>query len=276
MPCLRSHLASSNPFDGPGGAFSSPMSLSRAPCGGDRPSGSSSRTGSCTRRFPQRSTSAFVRWSNVPSRGGSSTSTTAHSAVPIRDASTLRSSWASRTPPQPHATTTTAEPSAATRRRVSEVARPTEANATAAPSVGTTAGRAKLASAKPRQRAPTNACGRRSVTSRDNQTLQLRHVRGPYAGHAVELGDRVERPVRLPEVENLLRRHGADPRQALELLERGRVQVQRSRRRGARRGRARGDGTGRAPSGNDDLLTVGDRCGEVDGVELCLGGRPAG
>ena len=92
MPCRRSHFASSKPFDGPGGAFSSPSSLSRAPCGGERPSGSWSRTGSWTRSVPQRSTSAFIRWSKLPARGGSSTSTIAHSAVSIRVASTLWSS----------------------------------------------------------------------------------------------------------------------------------------------------------------------------------------
>ena len=220
MPCRRSHLASSKPCDGPGGARSLPRSLSRAPCGGERPSGSSSRAGSSTPSVPQRSTSAFIRWSNVPGRGGSSTSTTAHSAVPIRVASTLRSSCASRTLPHPQATATTADASIADRRRESEAAQPTEPRVRAAANVGTTPGRARFASAKPRQSAPTKACGRRMVTSRDHQSLQLRHVRRPDTGHAFELGDRVERAVRLPVVEDLLRGHRADSGQALELLER--------------------------------------------------------
>src|SRR3954451_16516977 len=77
-------------------------------------------------------------------------------------------------------------------------------------SIGTAAARARFARAKPRQRAPTNACGRRTFKSRDHKPLQLRHVRGSNAWHAFELGDRVEGAVRLSIVEDLLRSHRAD------------------------------------------------------------------
>src|SRR4029077_17530582 len=87
-----------------------------------------------------------------------------------------------RTLPQPQATATTAEASAADRRREPEAARPTVARPAAATSIGRVEGRARFASAKPRQSAPTNACGRRIVTSRDHESLQLRHVRRPDAG----------------------------------------------------------------------------------------------
>src|SRR6478672_563024 len=170
----------------------------------------------------------------------------------------------------------TAEASAITRKPESEATSPEEASTAATPSARTTCGRVRFASAKPRQSAPANACGMRTVTSRDHQPLQLGHVRRPDARHALELGDRVERAVRLAVVEDLLRRHRTDPRQALELLERRRVEVERGRWRGAGRGRAHSDAARRTASRDDDLLAVGDWRGEVDRVELRLGGRPPG
>ncbi len=90
-PWRRSQVRSSKPFDGPRGARRTPSSESSAPCGGARPSGSSSSTGSRGRSAPQRRTSARMRSSKAPLRGGSSTWTSARSAVPMRGASTLRS-----------------------------------------------------------------------------------------------------------------------------------------------------------------------------------------
>ncbi len=83
-------------WTGPRGGRSSPRTDSLAPCGGARPGGSSSNTGSCGRSGPQRTTRARTRVSNRPGRAGSSVCTSARSAVPIRDASTLESSAASR------------------------------------------------------------------------------------------------------------------------------------------------------------------------------------
>ena len=212
IPCRRSQRASSKPFDGPGGARSSPTSFSLAPWGGARPSGSSSRAGSRVRSVPQRSTSTRIRWSNAPARGGSWTSTRACSNVPIRGESALRSSWASRTLPQPQATTRRAAPSTAHRSRTAPTPKPTAARAAATRNAGNRGTRTTSAPAHPTQTAPTTACGRRIVTSRDHQTFQLGHVRGPDSRHALKLGHRVERSVRLSVVEDLLRRDRPDPR----------------------------------------------------------------
>src|SRR5262249_12649098 len=131
-------------------------------------------------------------------------------------------------------------------------------SAAATRSATTTGTRTRFASANPMQSAPTNACGRRKVTSRDHQSLQLSQPSRADNVHAFELGDRVKRTVRLPVVQDLLRRHRTDARQPVELLRRRSVEVEwpRSRGAGTRRGRRHTAGTaGR----NDDLLTVGHR-----------------
>src|SRR5690242_1146144 len=122
--------------------------------------------------------------------------------------------------PHVQATAASAEATASHRRREPEAARPRAAATEAAPNAGAVGTRATLASANPRQREPTRACGRRSVTSRDHEAFQLRHVRRPDPGHPLQLVDRVEGAVLLPVVEDLLRGQGADAGQILELLER--------------------------------------------------------
>ncbi len=74
--------------------------------------------------------------------------------------------------------------SAAVRKRPSEPERPTQTSTAATTPLATTDGRTRSASAKPAQSAPTSACGRRRVTSRDHQALQLGHVRRPDSRHA--------------------------------------------------------------------------------------------
>ena len=179
------------------------------------------------RKVPQRSTSAFIRWSKLPARGGSCTSTTARSAVPIRDASTLWSRCETRRLPQPQARVTSAEASRAQRTRVVAAARPSAPRRTKPTSACTGVRRPRFASAKPTQRLPTAACGRRTLTSRDHETLQLRHVRRPDSGDALQFGDRMECAVLLPVVEDLLRGHRPYPGQVLELFERRGVEVER-------------------------------------------------
>ena len=222
-----------------------PSSLSRAPCGGERPSGSSSRTGSCGRSVPQRRTSAFIRWSKLPAFGGSSTSTTARSTVPIREASTLRSSCAEPdASPGPGAEPRPPRASTATRRRGSDAASPSAARTAATPRAGTSGVRARFASAKPRQRAPTSACGRRTVTSRDHQSLQLRHVRRPDPGHALRArrpsgrrraaagsrGSSARSPVRFPAGSRAARASPSSGRAARTATSRPREEPPRRRR----------------------------------------------
>ena len=227
------------------------------------------------RSVPQRRTSAFIRWSKLPASAAPPPRRPPTRRCRFATRATLWSSCASRMLPQPQAPATTArgdhrqsearlgcrEPERGENRR------PGRESERAACARGST-------SAKPRQSAPTSACGGRTVTSRDHQSLQLGHVRGPDPRHALQLGDRVERPVLLAVVEDLLRRDRPDSRQVLELLERRGVQVERRGRRRARRGRGRRDDAGRTASRHDDLLAVGDGSGEIDRAELRLGASP--
>ncbi len=73
MPCRRSQVRSSKPLALPRGSRTTASRLTRAPCGGARPSGSSSCTGSSTRRVPKRFTRAKTRCSNIPTRGSAVT-----------------------------------------------------------------------------------------------------------------------------------------------------------------------------------------------------------
>src|SRR5262249_29987902 len=91
-------------------------------------------------------------------------------------------------------------------------ARPRDPRIAATPSARTAGGRSRFASAKPRQREPTSACGIRTVTSRDHQPLQLRPVRRPDTPDAFQFRHGMKGAVLLPVVEDLLRRDRADPR----------------------------------------------------------------
>ena len=100
---------------------------------------------------------------------------------------------------------------------------------------------------------PTERAGGqiRARGSRDDEPLQLRDAAGADAGHGVELVDRVESPVRLAELDDLLRGRRADAGQGVELLDRRRVQVDgrgRRRRRAARRRRRPRRGAARRPA----------------------------
>jgi RNA polymerase sigma factor (sigma-70 family) len=86
--------------------------------------------------------------------------------------------------------------------------------------------------------------------------------------------------VLFPVVEDLLRRHGPDPGKRVQLVERGRVQMNRAAGRAAStaltcfRGRRFDD----LPARNDDLASVGDLSREVDETEVgspgCSTGPP--
>jgi hypothetical protein len=112
------------------------------------------------------------------------------------------------------------------------------------------------------------ACaGRCASAVRRDELLQLFQPRRSDPRNGVELLHGSERTVLLPVVEDLLRRHGPDTRERIELLERGGVQMHRPARRA---GCARARRDRRPASRNDDLLTVGDRSREVDELDLCL------
>jgi hypothetical protein len=74
--------------------------------------------------------------------------------------------------------------------------------------------------------------------------------------------------VRLPIVDDLLRRDGPDSRQGVELLGRRRVEIDGSGRHGPGAG-----SRSSAACRHEHLLAVGKRCGEVDEVELGSLGR---
>src|SRR6476469_3996897 len=114
--------------------------------------------------------------------------------------------------PQAQATATSAAATAGRRRPGSPKPKIRIATAAAATSVVPTGTRTASDAAHPMQTAPTRACGKRLVTSRDHQPFQLRHVRGADPGHALQLGHGVERAVRLAVVEDLLRSDRPDPR----------------------------------------------------------------
>src|SRR5207247_1999870 len=92
----------------------------------------------------------------------------------------------------------------------------------------------------------------------------------PDSRYGVELVDGAEAAVLFPVVEDLLRRHGADSRERVELFERRAVQMD-----GPARGRSAGAAGGGDPCastpGNDDLLPVRNSSGEIDELQLRLG-----
>ena len=90
------------------GASARTRSVRMAPCGGERPTGSSSRTRSCSARSPNRRTSAGTRIANSECRAGPVTTTSAAADWPISGASRLRSNASSLTLPHHQPATRTA------------------------------------------------------------------------------------------------------------------------------------------------------------------------
>src|SRR5439155_20703165 len=121
------------------------------------------------------------------------------------------------------------------------------------------------------------APGRPAADSQIDDLLELCETRGTDSRNGVELVDRLEGPVFVAVIEDLLRRNRADPGQRVELLERRRVQMNGAWRRRAQRGR-RTRGPTPASSGNDHLLSVRNRGSEVDELEVslrfCAAGHP--
>src|SRR5579884_45297 len=294
MPCRRSQVRSSKPFDGPRGARTTASTLSSAPWGGERPSGSWSWARSPPTSAPSNMrTRAGTRCANMPRRASAVTSTRARPAVPIRPVKGLRSRASRRTLPhhQPASTseaatapsrrgpaTHSAAPAARTRasnetkdapagiRTPSANARPAQAE-----SAATWAGSSRLTRGRPRLT---------QDGSRHHQALQVVQPRGTDAGDGVELVDRRERAVLLAVLDDLLRGHRADARQRVELLRgRGAERDWRARGRAVRGsgGARRGAHPARRPPGYDHhLLAVRERRGEVGRGGIGTAGEAAG
>jgi len=110
--------------------------------------------------------------------------------------------------------------------------------------------------------------------SRRDEILQLFQPRRSDPGHGVELLDGTERAVLLAIVEDLLRRHGPDAWEGVELLEGCAVQMHRARRAP---GKCRSCPSAyRLPTPrDDDLLAVRDHGREIDELDLRLRCNPA-
>ncbi len=160
-PWRRSHVRSSKPSLGPRGRRISPVSSRSAPCGGERPTGSRSRTGSRIASSPNRRIWAGTRRSYRERRAGPVTATRARSAVPTWRSSGLRSSASSRALPhhQPasaRATASDRHPPPRRRGRSSRIASTTAPTAIVSP----TPSRTTFAAASPRHRLAASRCGR--------------------------------------------------------------------------------------------------------------------
>ena len=197
MPCRRSHFASSKPFEAAPAPRSSPSSERRAPCGGDRPSGSSSSTALRARVRPrQRSTVARAR-----SSYDSGARRLLHLDERPLDRADLRREDAVVERGEAHASPGPAHRDEHRRKRCEPEARVRGRTGAAAERDRGDPGR-QHRNARGVRRAPNRRTGRRRARahdgrSRDHEPLQLRQLRGPDSGHALQLGHVVERAVRV-------------------------------------------------------------------------------
>ena len=158
-PWRRSQVRSSKPFCGPRGRRISPTRSRTAPCGGDRPAGSLSRTGSRTDSSPKRRIRAGTRRSKGERRAGPVTTTRARSAVPTLAESGLRSRASNRALPHHQPARASAIPRAG-KRHAGGSTIALNAPATAISATAMDASRPRLAAASPRQSEAANTCGR--------------------------------------------------------------------------------------------------------------------
>ena len=158
-PWRRSQVRSSKPFCGPRGRRISPTRSRSAPCGGDRPAGSRSRTGSRIDSSPKRRIWPGTRRSKGERRAGPVTTTSARSAVPTLDESGLRSRASNRALPHHQPPSASAIPSTGNR-QAGGTTSALDAPPTATSATATDASRPRLAEASPRQSEAANTCGR--------------------------------------------------------------------------------------------------------------------
>ena len=180
-PRRASQPRSSKPFSAPRGAPIVTRRTRMAPCGGERPTGSSSRTRSRSARASNRRASAGTRIANGVFRAGPVTTTVAPADRPISGANTLRSRASSRTLPHHQPTRTSAN--ARRERWTSDAmaATPVVTTTTARTIAGA---RTALASAIPTQAARTSSVGQprsrmRTITAKRDPAA-ARPARGRF------------------------------------------------------------------------------------------------
>ena len=157
-PRRRSQARSSKPSPVERGSSIRPVSSRIAPCGGARPRGSRSRTGSSTVRRPKRFTSAGIRSAKAPLRTGPVTTTAARPVSPAKGRRALRSRSSRRAPPHHQPARSSAPATAAGRRSGPRTAAPATM-AQAATGSNHEVGRTTFAAASPAQSAAAARCG---------------------------------------------------------------------------------------------------------------------
>ena len=246
-PRRASQPRSSKPSSAPRGAPTVTRRARMAPCGGERPTGSSSRTRSRSVRESNRRTSAGTRIANGVFRAGPVTTTVAPAERPISGASTLRSSASSRTLPH-H------QPTRNERERAGGKAHLRRQGGGCGGDHDETRGRSPAPARRWRARSRRRRRGRgasasrarRCARSRRDEVPQLLDPRRADSRNRVQILDRAEAAVGGPVVDDLLRRHRPDARKCVELLDRGRAQARASRRSTSRHRRERGAARGPA------------------------------
>ena len=174
-PRRASQPRSSKPSSGPRGAAMVARSSSTAPCGGERPSGSSSSTRSRSRRSSKRRTSAGSRSANVDRRTGPVTTAVTAAERPISGRSTLASRASSRALPHHQPASASASAQAGSRALGIVVAPAASATSTIAPDAGA---RVAFARASPVHAASTSSVG---------QVRSIRETPGPVAARRAQV-----------------------------------------------------------------------------------------
>jgi hypothetical protein len=159
MPRRRRNVRSSKPSLAPRGCRSSTGVSMRAPWGGPRPSGSSSRTDSRSVSERNERIRAGTRRRYGVRRAGPVISSSPRPVSPMRGSRTLRSRASSRTLPHQRPAAPSARARTAIRVRRSSTAADATAAARAAARTTCEDNRATVASARATQRTPTRRCG---------------------------------------------------------------------------------------------------------------------
>ena len=151
----------------PGGRRTTARTLTRAPCGGARPSGKSSSTRSSSGLPSNRRARPGSRCPNSPTRGSPVTSTSARAERSTSTRSGLRSSWSRRTPPHHHPAPAASSAIDAIRAEGGATRAIASAPAAARAANGSMPRRRMLEPARPSISAPANTCaGRTRVMAR--------------------------------------------------------------------------------------------------------------
>ena len=177
MPWRASQPRSSNPSSGPRGSSMRTVASRIAPRGGERPTGRTRRTRSCTCARRNVRVNAMTRVDHGEGRAGATVTSSATPASPRSAARTLSRSASIRSDPHASPRAARATPTATRRAPPPSIsAPPTAANATApATAIGT---EAQIESASPTHAAPTRSAGQWS------STIRLTESRAPAAARS--------------------------------------------------------------------------------------------